>query len=198
MNDHSESQEFKTVLLGDSGVGKTALVQQVSTGTFQDRINPTIGASVTTISIATSEGTAKFQLWDTAGQEKFRDLVPLYFRNAVCALVVFDITQRSSFENLGDWVDKLRATAPETIFGVIGNKADLSDYREVPSEHGEQFAEKEKAVFYAETSAMTGQGVDGLFPSLYRHFGKSENLETAVTVELTNEPRQSRLSHVCC
>jgi small GTP-binding protein len=158
---------FKTVLLGDGGVGKTAIIQRVSTGIFQPNIAPTVGATFTGVSHDTPDGTVKFQVWDTAGQEKFRELVPLYFRNAVIALVVFDLTSRASFDNVDEWVRTLRGVTPECVVGLIGNKCDLADLRAVAEEDGEALAGRCGAVFYTETSALTGEGIEPLFPRIH-------------------------------
>jgi small GTP-binding protein len=156
----------KAVFLGDGAVGKTAIIQRLSTGSFQFNMLPTVGGSFTPVQIKTPHGVVEFQVWDTAGQEKFRDLVPLYFRNAVIALVVYDITTKSSFENVDEWLSTLRAVSPDCIVAVIGNKSDLETNRVVSMEDGETLAERCGAELFAETSAFSGEGIDSLFPRL--------------------------------
>jgi small GTP-binding protein len=193
MDEFSDVRLIKTVLLGDSGVGKTALVQRASTGDYNALIKPTIGATYTTIAVNHPDGIVKFQVWDTAGQEKFRNLVPVYFRNAVCALVVFDITAQQSFQNLEYWLTTLRTNSPETVVGIIGNKLDLADNGVVSSAQVQEFMNVAKVTFYQETSALTGEGVDGLFARLFdclrefEHQASSSTSSGSPSLPLNNE-----------
>jgi small GTP-binding protein len=159
-------RNYKTVFLGDGGVGKTAIIRRVSTGSFQSDIAPTIGASFIPVLQDSSDGVVKFQVWDTAGQEKYHDLVPLYSRNAVVALVVFDITSAQSFRSVEGWISTLRAVSPDCLIAVIGNKCDQSARREISVEDGEAIVKSLRGMFYAETSALTGEGIEPLFPRL--------------------------------
>jgi small GTP-binding protein len=165
-----DDSDHKMVVLGNSGVGKTALVQRAATGTFLSSLSPTVGA--TTVFVRSpSRGRGQFQVWDTAGQEQFRDLVPIYFRNAACALVVFDLTSRESFRDVPDWVKRLRKVTPDAVLGLVGNKVDLTESRVVQFEQGEARARECGAAFYEETSALTGQGIDGIFSRLVDALG---------------------------
>jgi small GTP-binding protein len=158
--------EYKAVLLGDGGVGKTAIIHRLSSGSFEPELSPTVGGSFTPVVLATPHGEVEFKVWDTAGQEKFRDLVPLYFRNAHAALVVFDLTARASFESVDEWIATLRAVSPECFVAVVGNKCDLAAARAVPEGEGDALAQRCGAAFYTETSAFSGEGLEPLLPRL--------------------------------
>jgi Ras-related protein Rab-6A len=192
MSGNYDCRIIKTVILGDQNVGKTALVQRASTGDFEDQIKSTVGATYTTMTVNHLEGTVKLHVWDTAGQENFRSLVPIYFRDAVCALVVFDLTQIESFRNLDYWVTTLRTSSPRTVVGIIGNKVDLADNRVVPLEEVQEFMNMAKVAFYEETSAVTGQGVHGLFTRLFDCLTEFERQESSPTLD---EPLSLALNH---
>jgi small GTP-binding protein len=127
----------------------------------------------------------KFHVWDTAGQEKFRDLVPLYFRSAVAALVVFEVTSRRSFENVPEWIETLKGVSPDCLVAIVGNKCDIQDQRVVTPEDGEALARSSNVKFYTETSALSGEGIDALFPRVLELIvSRSEPLAEPVPVDL--------------
>ncbi|CAM9544495.1 unnamed protein product, partial [Phaeothamnion confervicola] len=108
------SAEFKVVVLGDKGVGKTCLVLRFIEGYFAPKQQSTIGAFFLSKQLTTPDGTVcKMQIWDTAGQEKFRAMAPMYYRNAAAAIVCFDITDEDSFAKMKDWVEELKSNLPE-------------------------------------------------------------------------------------
>lgn len=160
-----EQYEFKVVLLGDKGVGKTCLVLRFIEGHFNVRQQSTIGAFFLTKRIATQEGhSAKIQIWDTAGQERFRAMAPMYYRNAAAAIVCFDITDESSFNTMKDWVEELKTNVAEKnlVLAIACNKGDLADERVVSRARAEQFARSINAIIH-ETSAKENFGVAELF-----------------------------------
>jgi small GTP-binding protein len=156
-------REVKVVVLGDTGVGKSSLVLRFATGNYRPYSESTIGASFMSKIIQTRTGSVKFQIWDTAGQEKYRSLAPMYYRGAAAAIVVYDITRVDTFKTLRSWVDELRAQGPKDIsIAVAGNKADMSDAREIDTKTGKEFAEEIGAIFM-ETSAKDSLNVDEIF-----------------------------------
>lgn len=158
----------KIVILGSSGVGKTALSVRYCDGIFVPQSKSTIGASFLTKNVSLDNVRLKLQLWDTAGQERFRSLAPMYYRGASAALLVFDITNNDTFQRTQDWVTELRANSTdEILMVVVGNKADLSRHRAVPKEKGREFAEAINAT-YVETSAKDGEGILQLFTEICR------------------------------
>eukprot|EP01040_Poterioochromonas_malhamensis_P013790 gene13790-15207_t len=128
----SKPREVKVVLLGDTGVGKSSLVLRFVTNNFKPYSESTIGASFMSKLITVNSKPIKFQIWDTAGQEKYHSLAPMYYRGAAAAILVYDITRMSTFRTLQNWVEELRSKGPKDIaLAIAGNKADLEENREV-------------------------------------------------------------------
>ncbi|KAF8540970.1 ras-related protein rab-5C [Trichophaea hybrida] len=163
--------QFKLVLLGESAVGKSSLVLRFVKDQFDDYRESTIGAAFLTQTIALDETTTvKFEIWDTAGQERYKSLAPMYYRNANCAVVVYDITQSSSLDKAKAWVKELQRQANENIvIALAGNKLDLassaSSKRAVETAEAEAYA-KEAGLLFFETSAKTAENVKELFTAI--------------------------------
>lgn len=159
----ARAREVKVVLLGDTGVGKSSLVLRFITNEFKPYHESTIGASFMSKLIMVEGSPIKFQIWDTAGQEKYHSLAPMYYKGAAAAIVVYDITNEKTFRTLQDWVAELKAQGPENIvIAVAGNKSDLSDQRQVDTPSAEAYAASIGATFL-ETSAKTKSNVDEIF-----------------------------------
>ncbi|KAI0998617.1 hypothetical protein K3495_g9579 [Podosphaera aphanis] len=163
--------QFKLVLLGESAVGKSSLVLRFVKDQFDDFRESTIGAAFLTQTISLDDTTTvKFEIWDTAGQERYKSLAPMYYRNANCAVVVYDITQASSLDKAKQWVKELQRQANENIIiALAGNKLDLvtaqPDKRAVTAADAETYA-KEAGLLFFETSAKTSENVRELFTSI--------------------------------
>lgn len=155
---------FKYIIVGESSVGKSCLLLQFIDNRFKDSHDLTIGVDFGSKTIKLDDGTnVKVQIWDTAGQESFRSITKSYYRGSICALLVYDITRRSTFDNLVRWLEDLRDVAyNKMVVLLIGNKDDLSAEREVSTEEGEQFASKNNLLFF-ETSAKTGHNIGEAF-----------------------------------
>jgi small GTP-binding protein len=158
---------FKSIVVGDGGVGKTALTLRFSKDFFTEDYKMTIGVDfhVKTITIDTDEGPikAKLQLWDTGGQERFSSIRPMYYRGSLGAVLVFDLTNSSSFEHLTQWIEEVRANIQAEIpLLLVGNKSDLLDQRVVTLEEINNFT-RDFNLYYMETSAKTGEGVGDCF-----------------------------------
>lgn len=180
------SAELKLVLLGESSVGKSALVTRFTTGAFHKN-NATIGAAFTTkvVSWETNEAIkqVKFEIWDTAGQERYRSLTPMYYRKTDVAFVVFDVADDATFSKAGSWIDELKGymqseDAHDIIIKLVGNKTDLLDH--VP----------DTTLEWTPVSAKTGEGVANLFESVAREVPSSK-----FTIP-NEEPRQSNVINV--
>ncbi|GAA5857863.1 hypothetical protein JCM1840_000941 [Sporobolomyces johnsonii] len=126
--------EAKVVILGSQGVGKTSLITRSTTGRFSYQLSSTIGASFLTKKLNVSGTKVRFQIWDPAGQERFRSMAPLYYRGALAAILVYDITDENSFQDIKIWLEELRKNmSSELIILVVGAKADLAtSYRTIP------------------------------------------------------------------
>jgi len=159
--------QFKLVLLGQAGVGKSNLVLRFVKGEFHEHNDSTIGAAFLTQTVALTDGTmVKFEIWDTAGQERFNSLAPMYYRGAQAALVVYDITSENSFSRAKAWVKELQAQgAAKMIIALVGNKSDLEDARRVKTDEARAYAE-DNGVLFMETSAKTAHNVSEIFEAI--------------------------------
>ena len=154
---------FKVVLIGDSGVGKSNLLSRFTRNEFNLESKSTIGVEFATKSIVAEGKTIKAQIWDTAGQERYRAITSAYYRGAVGALLVYDVTKHGTFENADRWLKELRDHADANIvIMLVGNKSDLKHLRAVSTEEGLAFSEKHNLAFI-ETSALEATGVDTAF-----------------------------------
>jgi len=154
---------FKVVLIGDSGVGKSNLLSRFTRNEFNLESKSTIGVEFATKSIQVDAKTIKAQIWDTAGQERYRAITSAYYRGAVGALLVYDISKHVTFENVERWLKELRDHAEQNIvIMLVGNKSDLRHKRAVTTEDAMAFAESNNLAFI-ETSALDATGVDEAF-----------------------------------
>lgn len=173
---------YKLVLVGDMNVGKTFLLSRYVKGQIPKNTGPTIGVEFATKTVALeSGGTVKAQIWDTAGQERYRAITTAHYRRAVGALLVYDITQQKTFQNVKRWVEELRDHAePDIVIMLVGNKADLiersPDSREVPLESARQMAER-NGMLFIETSAVNGLKVKEAFESLLNEIYKKRSAD---------------------
>ena len=167
MDDEIRGMNFnyllKYVIVGDASVGKSNLLLRYTHGQFREEYQLTIGVEFGSSNITIDKNVFRIQIWDTAGQENFKSITRSYYKNSACALIVYDITRRVSFENLSDWIEDCKNSSPKTVFMVlVGNKCDLEENREVTEEEGKEFAERHGMLFF-ETSAKTGQNVKEVF-----------------------------------
>ncbi|PIN05996.1 GTPase Rab11/YPT3, small G protein superfamily [Handroanthus impetiginosus] len=154
---------FKVVVIGDSAVGKTQLLSRFAKNEFCLDSKSTIGVEFQTRTVNIKSKVIKAQIWDTAGQERYRAVTSAYYRGALGAMLVYDVTKRQSFDHVARWVDELRAHADSSIvIMLIGNKADLVDLRTVPTEDAVEFAENQGLYFF-ETSALRGENMKMAF-----------------------------------
>jgi small GTP-binding protein len=157
---------FKIVVVGASGVGKTAIVSQLVSHTFREECQPTIGVEFKSWSLQTDTETVKLQIWDTAGQERFRSVSKAYFRNALGAVLVFDLTSKASFDELSMWINDLNTLcSPNAYIILVGNKTDREDDRIVTEGEAKETA-KRHGLEYIETSAKSGDNVAEAFVRL--------------------------------
>ncbi|XP_071707711.1 ras-related protein RABA6a-like [Rutidosis leptorrhynchoides] len=154
---------FKTVLIGDSAVGKSNLLSRFAKDEFYLDSKPTIGVEFAYRNAKVGDKIVKAQIWDTAGQERFRAITSSYYRGALGAMLVYDITRQETFKNLKKWLHELREFGNrEMVIVLIGNKSDLCDSREVDVEDGQNLAQLENLCFM-ETSAKENLNVEDAF-----------------------------------
>ncbi|MHA1109927.1 MAG: GTP-binding protein [Promethearchaeota archaeon] len=154
---------FKNIVVGDGGCGKTAIVVRFSQGYFLEQYKLTIGVEFAVKTISIKDGIkVKLQIWDTGGQERFQYVRPLYYRGAMGALLLFDLTNRESFDHIPKWIEEVKSNAGEIPMLLVGNKSDLVNERSVSREEAESFA-REFQLFYIESSAKDGTGVGDVF-----------------------------------
>eukprot|EP01119_Soliformovum_irregulare_P025746 TRINITY_DN961_c0_g1_i1.p1 TRINITY_DN961_c0_g1~~TRINITY_DN961_c0_g1_i1.p1 ORF type:complete len:224 (-),score=42.11 TRINITY_DN961_c0_g1_i1:124-795(-) len=157
---------FKVVLIGDTGVGKSNLLSRFTRNDFSMDSKSTIGVEFATRTIVVDTKVIKAQIWDTAGQEKYRAITSAYYRGAVGALLVYDITRTPTFEHLERWLTELLNNADKDIsVMLVGNKSDLKHLRAVSTEQAQEFAQKHKLSFI-ETSALDRTNVETAFTEI--------------------------------
>ena len=164
-NTNEENYEvmFKVVLIGDMKVGKTNIVSRYIKNEFNKDSMSTIGVEFGSKELVIEGHNVKVQIWDTAGQEKYKSITNAYYKGAKGAFVVYDITNKNSFENADNWLNNLRASADKKCSIIlIGNKSDLENKREVSIEQGEEKA-KNSEIAFMETSALSGDNIDKAF-----------------------------------
>lgn len=159
--DEEEIPEFKVVLLGKSGVGKTSIVNTAVYGNFDPNSESTVGASLAIKSVQTKNGNVSLQIWDTAGQEKYRGMTPLYFRDANAAIAVFSVDDPDSFNDLGFWIKMLNDNLSTSYrLYIIGNKSDLD--KKVMMERVNGLSQSYDAPYFS-VSAKSNSGISELF-----------------------------------
>jgi len=184
---------FKYIIVGDMGVGKSCLLHQFTEKKFLADSSHTIGVEFGMRMIEVMGKTIKLQIWDTAGQERFRAVTRNYYRGAAGALLVYDVSRRATYQNLGTWLADARRhlTNPNTIIMLVGNKSDLpADQREVTYEEAAKFSE-ENGLIFIETSAKTGDNVEESFLRTARKI--YDNIQSGC---LDLNPQQSGVHYV--
>ena len=158
-----KEKKYKIVMLGDQNVGKTSIINRFKHNKFVGNIEPTLALDFQSKELIIDNINVKLLLYDTAGQEKFRTLIPLYTREANIIFFIYDITNSDSFHNIEKWYNSLEnVNKNEAIFFLVGNKMDLNDERKVPEEEARAYANRYNFIFQ-EVSALTGDGIEELF-----------------------------------
>jgi Ras-related protein Rab-2A len=157
---------FRYIIVGDVSVGKSCIMLRFSSNQFREEHELTIGVEFAIKFYEIKNKNIKIQIWDTAGEEAFQSITKNYYKNAIGALLVYDITKKSSFDHLKNWLDNIRENSSRNIkIILIGNKTDLEDKREVTFEEGEEFA-KNNGLFFLETSAKNFTNINESFNKL--------------------------------
>jgi len=194
---------FKFIVVGPSGVGKSAILLQFTDHEFNDQHEITLGVEFGVRLLEIDDTKVKIQIWDTAGQESFRSITNNYYRSTHAALLVYDITVRDTFQSMKGWLDEiLHHSDPNITIILIGNKCDIQDKRVVPRSEGEQFA-KDYGLLFLETSAKKATNIETAFQTACRlvHQKVKSNkikVESGKTVQLPKGPTDSTEKKAGC
>ena len=198
----------KVVLLGDSGVGKTCIISRYISGAFDQNSPTTNGASYASKIVEIANKSVSLDIWDTAGQEKYKSLTKFFYKDAKVAILVYDITQKESFTNMKQyWYEQLKEFgSKDIIIGVAGNKCDMYEKEDVSENEGKEFAEQIGA-FFEMTSAKNNTGINDLFMNAAQRFfdpdykqnpedGK-DNIESEGKVKLDSNAQKNQRKRCC-
>ena len=200
---------IKVILIGDSGVGKTNIMSKFLKNQFMENSKATVGVEFGSKLFNHEGHKIKAQIWDTAGQEKYKAITGAYYKGSKGALVVYDITRKETFATIEKWVNDLKTTGePKITIIIIGNKSDLSDKRQVPKEQGEEKA-KSFGCAFLETSAFSGDNIDKAFEimvkEIYEKFSSDntgddqlDSGEKAEDIKLDKEKASDKNKKKCC
>jgi Ras-related protein Rab-11A len=157
---------FKVIIVGDGGVGKSTMIKRLTTGLFIPQ-KITIGTDLASIKIDMGEkGSAKLQIWDFAGEKRFRFFLPNYARGALGCILCYDITRYQSIERLIEWYNIVKDNAANPVFVLVGGKLDLAEKRVIDFNNGKEFQEKYKIDYFFESSSKSGENNQLIFQTL--------------------------------
>ena len=202
-----EIPKYKLIFLGDQNVGKSCILNRFMNDTFTEEYQATIGLDFQSKNVQIDNQDIHLLLYDTAGQEKFRSLIPMYTRDSNIILLVYEINNKDSFLHLPDWINDLtNVNKDDVIFALVGNKIDLEESRQVSTEEGQKFAEEHGYIFQ-EVSAKTGDGFSDLFYKnlfekiriKFRPGGQQPTTEVKeIKFNIEQEAKKSETKKRCC
>ena len=199
--------KLKLIVVGNQGTGKSCILNRFVNETFEENYQATIGLDFQSKNVIIHDQDVRLILYDTAGQEKFRSLIPMYIREAQIILLIYDISDRESFDSMPKWIQEvIDVKNTDPVLVLIGNKNDLEKDRKVTFEEGKKFAEENKFMF-EEVSAKNGNNFETLFEvkifeAIYKkyksEFDKREKMEyddnaNYETKEVTNNPNENKV-----
>ena len=189
---------FKMLIIGDSGVGKSSLMNRFSDNIFSESYINTIGVDFKIRTIEVNGKMIKLQIWDTAGQERFRTIVSSYYRGAHGIMIVFDITDKDSFNNVNMWYNEIQKYASSNIKTIlIGNKADFESKRQVDYSEAKEYADSMNMTYF-ETSAKTALNVEKSFFELASLLITNVVVNTNKTTIAVTNPVEITSKSYCC
>lgn len=189
---------IKLLLVGDSGVGKSNILLQYVDGDFTQNFMSTIGVDFKIKTLVTNDKVVKIQIWDTAGQERFRTITSSYYRGSHYILLVYDVSDRKSFNNVKQWKHEIDRYCPEgVLITLVGNKSDLPN-RSVSYAEGMEMADN-YGIPFVEVSAKTNYGIDGLFNSVTKQFLDTRKMDESInTKSIITVKEQNLKKKRCC
>jgi len=171
---NDRDRKFKVVLCGNSGVGKTTIFQRIESGKVSEFSAPTVGSSYLNRTVMYQNRPINMSIWDTAGQDQFRTILPVYFRGSDYVIIVFDITSIDTYNAIENWAKLIKDTAPPYVkFSILGNKSDLDHKRTVDVDQVQQLVSLIGAQNYYEVSAKNGDGIDDFINYLAQCLGEA-------------------------
>jgi len=192
-----ESIEVKIIFVGNANVGKTSIASRFINGTFSNILEPTVGAAFSSKEVELNGVKCTFNLWDTAGQETYRYLVPMYYRNADIAVIVFDLSNQSSFNDVETWVEDVKKNVGESIvFLLCGNKCDI-DPKVVDIDSISSLSRR-MGLIYVETSASNGDGISKLFEIAISEHLKKKDEKSKMPSNSVNVATKTNKDKGCC
>lgn len=204
----TESSEmiFKTIIIGDSTTGKTNILSKYLHNKFDKASKPTIGVELSRKTYTINNNKVDAQIWDTAGQERYRSMTKAYYKGALGALIVYDITKKETFDHVENWISDIRNSADNKVFIIlVGNKNDLEEERQVSKDSGEMKA-KEFGIAFMETSALNGTNIELAFQTLieevynkhHKEYESSANEEILKGQTIKLEENEDKKTYKCC
>ena len=207
MSDEEYEMMAKIIIIGDSSVGKTNIMSKYLKNEFHEDSKATVGVEFGSKLFTINGHNIKAQIWDTAGQEKYKAITGAYYKGSKGAFVVYDITRKETFESIDKWINDLKSTGdPKMNIILIGNKCDLDEKREVLKEQGEEKSRAFECAFL-ETSALSGDNIDKGFEMMISEIFKKYRNEIVEDDELEGmgkgedinlEKKQSKTKKGCC
>ena len=195
---NTEKTSLKCIVVGASGAGKTALTKRLIDNKFEKYTQPTLSVDFKSKEVNINGRNVVLNIYDTAGQEKYSSITQSYLRGADCALVVFDLTDKHSFDDAPKWIKSVKTLSPFASFILVGNKCDLANERVISTADGEQYA-KSVSLKYIETSALSSMNVNEAFIRCAEEYIAKNQPQTTQTH--TTEPvpiQQQTTKKGCC
>ena len=190
--------KVKIMFIGNSSVGKTSIIKRYSKNIFSTSYISTLGIDFESKNINIDNKTINLQIWDTAGQEKYKVLSKNYYNNSNAFIIVYDITNLESFESVMNWIDQIKENAPENVKSILlGNKSDLEEKRKISEEEGKNLAKKININFY-ETSAQNGANIEKAIDNLVKDVINDKNFIKENTPKLDRNKFKTEKKKKCC
>ena len=204
LNPNEELINYKIILVGDSGVGKTCILMRAVNNKFSENYQATIGFEFLLMYFQVNNIKIKLQIWDTCGQEMYRSLIQGFYRNTTSTILVFSKTNRSSFDNLGMWIKDIKNNTEQDMpIFLVGNKCDEEKKKvEVNKEEAEEFSKQYNLKYFCESSAKTGYNINQIFEEVakvvYKDFCLKRNTRKQIPRMGLDKKEESGSKKRCC